>query len=833
MEDLDTYRNSVIDILTEVHHKYTLPLEQRGNYLLTPENTTKYSSTVREGVCESLAVLSVYGSEYGINFLDVPLFVDGIVNEIFQKDINVWRTLGNNLMLLSEASPAIFLNNLERIIKDLSVEGFFEETPGFFNGGNDLAPLLWCLDIVAWMPDNLMRAASALCELMVIGPEKYPTSNTPISSLKNIFRFWYPQTNTNVEERKSVLNALIKKFPDIMYDLLVSLSNVGRDTAFQGPRPKWRLFSELREIDVSYQEMHYMLTFSIEKIIDLSKGDIQRILSLIGLMKDMNWNTIERILDAIPGFYDYDDESKKKVYNKFRKFIGNHRSHPTASWALPEAILGTMEKVALQFQPADILIRDSYLFEEHYPEFIEGRQGSDFKKHGEEIAARRLAYAENVISSLGINGILDSADHTEYPDIYGHVLGFSEKLTEEEKSTLYWLIDCPNEKRKAVASKFIAIRGFRDGLEEQIKILRQMMESGLSVHARVSFLNSLQENLALWKAIECLQQQEVEKLYWESRRGTVYTSDKIELMYALEKLNRYAMPLTLINTLSGGLYDSYNNEITSEEILSILEGLSLSKIEESAHFDVTNFSAIFNFLYAKNDYDLERGAQVETKFLFVFSTSGIYSPKPQNLFKIMAKKPFEYFEIIRLSYLPDDKELKDEEIKKIKDNSNHIELSKTCWNLLESFNIIPSMEDGKINYEELKSWITKVRDLGKTHFRARVTDEHIGQLLAKYPINMGEMIAFPEEIYDLLEELDSEWIRPSFRRQISNNLGMTTRAAFEGGTIERFRANYFNMLLEQTKFSHPYVSLIFKELRDKYLSEASWEDDNATLRSLS
>src|SRR5690606_33856898 len=99
-------------------------------------------------------------------------------------DVVVWRSLSRNLMLLAEASPNIFLNNLERIIKDKSITAFFELEQGFLDSSNDLAPLLWCLDIIAWFPEHLMRGSNALCEIISISPESFPTSNTPLNNLK-------------------------------------------------------------------------------------------------------------------------------------------------------------------------------------------------------------------------------------------------------------------------------------------------------------------------------------------------------------------------------------------------------------------------------------------------------------------------------------------------------------------------------------------------------------------------------------------------------------------------------------------------------------------------
>src|SRR5690606_569296 len=205
---------------------------------------------------------------------------------------------------------------------------------GFMSSSNDLAPVLWCLDVIGWFPEHLMRVSNILCEIIAISPENFPTTNTPLSSLKSIYRAWYPQTNTNAEDRKKILELLIKKYPNTLYNLLFQLVDSRFDTAFHTPRPKWRLFSELREIQVTQREVYYMKGFCIDNIIEMSKGDTKRILSLIDLLDNMDWDRINTALSLIEGnAVNLNNEDKKEIYHHFRKFIGNHRSYPTAHWS--------------------------------------------------------------------------------------------------------------------------------------------------------------------------------------------------------------------------------------------------------------------------------------------------------------------------------------------------------------------------------------------------------------------------------------------------------------------------------------------------------------------
>lgn len=831
-QDLTNFQSVCLEILSEVLYKYTQPLENRGILYRTSENRTKYSSKLREGICESLVVISVFGEKYELNSIsNISSHIDNIVQKILEMDVVVWRSLSSNLMLLAEASPNIFLNNFERIIKDRSVIAFFELEQGFLHSSNDLAPLLWCLDIIAWFPEYLMRVSTALCEIISISPESFPSSNTPLSSLKSIYRAWYPQTNTNVEDRKKILEILIKKYPDTLYGLLYSLVGNNQDVAFHTPRPKWRLFSELREIRVTQREVYYMCGFCIDNIIGMSKNNINRILSLIDLLDDIEWDRMDTALNIIETNVNFEEKNKKKIYHKFRKFIGRHRSYPTAHWSLPTDILDKIEQIALKFKPEDDILNESYLFEEHHPEFIEGRQESDFRKHDEEILSRRLGFVEAVLDNYGIDKIFELTSKIEHPYLYGNVLGLSDKVSQENKLAIYKLIESEDKSLLILVGAFIRISENRIDLQTQTDILNDLIQSGLSTRGIVNFLDSLRDRIDLWKFISDLRNEEVEKLYWRAQQGFLYTESKEELFYALERLHQYNKPLTLLNTLGWGTY-IHKDSLTSDEILSVLEKVSLADLDDSSHFDHHHFRNLLDFLYSKNDYDIERAAKIEMKFIFVF-TGGSYNPKPQNLYKLMSQKSDEYFGILSQVYLPNEDELREAEIQKVKDNPSYQEILKAGWEILDAFSLIPSLqEDGSLDSEILKKWVNEVRELAENNHRVKITDDCIGKLLAKYPINMKENKGFPVEIYDIIEEIGTDEIKVAFQIQISNNLGFTSRGAFEGGNIERFRANFFNSLFEETKITHPNVSYVFKSLRDKYVSQAKWEDENALLRSL-
>jgi hypothetical protein len=328
-----------------------------------------------------------------------------------------------------------------------------------------------------------------------------------------------------------------------------------------------------------------------------------------------------------------------------------------------------------------------------------------------------------------------------------------------------------------------------------------------------------------------VQNNEIESLYWKSQQSCLYLDNKNELLFSLDKLHQFKKSIVFLNTLGTNINQNSEIKISSDELLNLLEKSELIDFDDSSQFDSHSFENILEFLYSQNDYDEERGAKIEMKFHFIFKS--YHSPKPQNLFKIMSKTPSEYMAVICQIYLPDDEKLREEELEKRSQNENTQFIFEFNYQLIDNFDYIPSLKlDGTLNSVELNNWIKEVRTLAKDNHRERITDSSIGKLLAKYPIKISNNKGYPIEIYDIIEEINSDSIKSAFKMQISNNLGFTSRGAFEGGNIERTRAKFFNTLFEDTKIIHPNVSLIFKNLRDRYLRDGNWEDENALLRSL-
>ena len=196
----------------------------------------------------------------------------------------------------------------------------------------------------------------------------------------------------------------------------------------------------------------------------------------------------------------------------------------------------------------------------------------------------------------------------------------------------------------------------------------------------------------------------------------------------------------------------------------------------------------------------------------------------------MANSPDFFIEVLKWIYIPTDKALLEKEREGIADEVIQ-NRAKQAYHLLNSWKKIPGMkEDNSIDQTELKNWVTKTRILAETVSRLEVADAEIGKVLAQYPENIP---LWPQEkIFQIIEEINTESIKRNYSSALFNKRSFSSRAAFEGGNIEREKAAYFEKLENDYKNRFPNVAEIFKNLKQGYLFDAQRMDEDAERNKL-
>ncbi len=824
-EDLNKFYEIAVEVLSETNPKYDLNPEKR--YMAAFYNAVpKYSSYLKKGICESLIVLAVLSKNYDLSpAINPEDYVNKIVDHILSlTDENLLRSHANNLTLLAEAAPEVFLNKLENHINKDGASTFFEEEANILHRSNDLPYLLWALEAIAWMPQFLTKVVRLLAKLIDLAPKELPTLNTPYNTLVSIFRIWYPQTNANADERVQVLSILKKENPDIAFRLLNSLIYSHHDHASMNQKMRWRLFSDTREVSVTTQEVQYMHDTAIDSMIELTSS-FDKVRILIEKLPDMNWTKIDQVLKCISSCSSESEENKALIYHSFRKIIGRHRTYSDTNWALPASLLLKMEETANTFKPVDTILANSYLFEDHHPISISGVRKEikdDFRKREEELDGERKKLVSQILKEYSIERIIKLAKGVDNPYFYAHALAGIE-VEEKQEFKVFELLKSNDEKEIWFIKAYISTKERDKGRSFVQKVFSQILSNDQFGNPEAAkFLLSLVADAELFEYLDSLKNEEIERAYWLNQNNWM-ANDSKTLMYAAKKFSEFKRPISALNAM--GKADK-KDPLPIKFIVELLDGLDLSKSNEpdTVRADHYHIRKLFEDLHDRQGVDEDKMAEMEFKFLFVFDRLG-HGVQPRFLYLAISKNPEVYMELIKSCYKSENEKIEENKQNSTKEHQRLV--FENAYSILSNFNLIPGLQkDGSIIKNDLERWIETLRELATKSNRLSITDEKIGELLARYP-NGNKPLFFPEIIYDIIERLNTEGLKLGFRIQVFNRQGATTRLPDTGGSIERVRAELFNGLAEETKISHPNVSEIFKGIATRYERDAKQEDIEA------
>jgi len=825
------FQEIALEILAEHDQKFDLKPEQRTSFLL-PQKPSKYSNSLKQGIAETLVIIALFAKKYGASssFNNVS-FVNEIVAQLLSNaDKKLMRSLRNNLPLLAEAAPEIFLEQIDKIIEDKRINAFFEVEEGFLYASNDLHYLLWSLEKIAWMPEHVTQVVLILAKLDTIGPSEYPTSDKPFNSLASIFKVWYPQTNATLNQRIQVLQALQKAYPDVAFKLYNTSVKNRSDYAWPTQKMRWRLFQQTRSIRIPRSKILGMLDFMIDQMMTLTSNNASKAVILIGKLSDINpykWNDL---LIHVQNIEVKSESDRSIIYHAFRELIGRHRKFSSAKWALPETTLEEAEKVAQKFIPKDMVLLHNYLFDDTHPELMEGIDRDLGHKELQKLyGEKRQNYLYNILQTNGLGKIIELGLKSKNTFLYGETLG-KIGLNESQEKTLFELLASDKDNERLLVGYYILERDLKIGRKATLDQFEEMLASKEYIpQALGNYLLSLWDDLELWKYIESLNNPDIENHYWFNHKAWI-TANAEAMQYAIHKFLNLGRSITVLNVLR----NISRAKLPVEFILDTMEQINLAEVQEPSAIRIDPYSIthVFEDLYQQDGLDTYRMAMLESKYLFAFDKTG-QGLLPKFLFDAVAVYPNLFVDLIKTVYKPTtDEQIKLEQQVAKKTTEEAKQLAwRNAYFVLDNFNRIPGMDEEKnINYTVLSHWVEEVRRIANEIARIDVTEDHIGVLFAKYP--KQEETWFPDEVCDVLEQYNSTWMKAGFSRQIFNGQGATWRSANAGGDIEREKADFFNSLFEYRKITHPNVAKIFKKLAQGYQQDGDDQDLNALGRNL-
>lgn len=792
-----------------------------SKYLTKPKTFSDWS---REGLVQSLILLSRFGKSFNIPQLSEPQFwVDSIIRDLLHDAKGAfWISLNRELPLISEASPQSFLDAVNNSLSHEfpEVMDMFKEEQGLISPISHHTGLLWALEGLAWLPEYLRDASLILLKLSRLDPGG-KLSNRPINSISEIFKPWHYQTLASYDERMSVLRSIVEDEKSVGWKLLVGMLPGHRDIAHSTNKMRWRIFDKNTNLIHTIEETLRTYNSIVDMLIQFFDNNEEKFVQLINSSLNLPTDERRKLLDWASKVCFNVEQKEFKVWESIRHILSHQRSYPDGERALPEDELQLLENLYSNTKPLDVVNQNIWLFNDHWPRFPEG---SEYRRsHGvnklddeqEIINEARVNAIKKIVEELGLEKTIDLRKRVKQPMALGDAL--AKVIFNQDQIIL--VCKCLTDKERYVS--FIHSFFFRKFFIESFDWIKNLFEvlkkNGYDNDVLVNVLLPIPQSKQLWEFIAI--DENLESEYWSKMDPHFYPISVEEKVYGVQMLTKYRRFFSAIDSSA-----HFAEEMPSAILTDILTKAARGSNNDLDRINSSDIREIFESIEKREDIDKSTLIALEWIYLPFLDSFGRRSPK--LLEEELTNNPIFFVDILKWIYPPkDNEELMNKEIEGISKEMIQ-NRARQASQLLYSWKKVPGMkEDYTIQEAELNKWITSVRTLAEAQNRLDVADIHIGQILARYPESAPE---WPQEkIFKIIEETNSEVINRHYKSELYNKRGFTSRDPLEGGTIERTNANYFSNLADDYRNKFPNVAEIFRRLSEGYLFDAKKMDEEA------
>ncbi|NUU61115.1 hypothetical protein [Paenibacillus agri] len=818
------------DVLSEIDPRFEASPEDTWIAAIEGEKL-QFSEELRLGLSEMINFLAVFGDTdcRNIGVTTVQDKMAYLVRQLLidDKSSTRWYSLREVLTFLAEAAPITFLEAIEVDLRngDPAIKSLFREN---FMIGASQANLLWALEIVSWNLECFSRTVRLLAKLDVLDPGgKY--NNRPISSLREIFLGWLPQTTASLDIRLQVIDMLIRLEPITAWKLLLLLLPNPGEISSSIARPKKRQWDAgwLKRATIADRERH------VEEI-------TKRILANANIDNNLRWKQVIEVLPKLPPLciemtvseleklkpIDFISDALLEISDKLREMISRHRKFTEALWALPETILARLQTVYERFASNDIVSINMYLFNEYYPLLINSEPMKDYEKSRQKIEEFRIQALEQIWASEGWVGIERLLTEASLPSIVGSVLAKTIYSDVVEDQVLE-LLSTSDDKFGKFAYSFSAHKSYV--IEGWVGKIQLNKKESWDIEKWTAFSLTLEFGAEVFALLDELGEA-ISNRYWNLISN--FHLDEKDFEYGewiIRKLIECNRPLAALDAIHRFMRTIGTKiTISSELIAEALELTATDKgtAENTAYFNQISYEIAQLFVNLQNSGDLQEGrmAKLEWMYMPLFEHREI---RPQTLIKAALNEPGAFVQLMRMLYRSEP-EIEDEN--EGLSSETVTQMAKSAYMLLNMITTVPGQKDNEIDSVMLRDWGEQVRRLANIYNRSAVVDSRIGGVLVHSPIG-SDGIWPHESVRDLFEYFESDVIERGFIIGQFNQRGFTSRSIGEGGQQERELAANYEGQAAALQFVWPRTAAVLRQISQGYVRDAAWEDVEAELRN--
>jgi hypothetical protein len=820
--DLNRFIIAAENVLSEYDPVLELPEKDRWAAALYGKKRD-HSSALREGICETLVILSVHGNNLFQNRLgiDVESQVKVLIHRILTP-LTLEKLLSNNhnLPSFAEAAPDKFIKIIEEDLKsnDPVILGVMKPVDkGSFWASPSRTGLLWALECLAWKPQNLSRVSAILAQLSI---QKIDDNwaNKPESSLQAIFRSWMPQTAASVEQRIKVLEILIRHFPSVAWRICIEQVKIGSKIGYYSYKPRWRSDASGAGQVATRQDEYNFNRKVLDLLIAWPTHDEKTLGELVESLQDIPEENQLKVWDLINEWsQEASEEAKATLRESIRLFAFTQRGHRR------NLGLTTRDRAREAYdslKPHDPIIRHGWLFTNQWvQESADEINGEDFdyQKREERIDRLRCEAMYEIWTEYGFDGVMKLLASSDAAGTIGCYVESCINVVTQKADFIRRCLSLEGDLRNKTEW---CLQGFLGKIKDNIrtKVLQTTAEVLPAEDCKRLFICApFQEST--WRLMDDYS-DDIHTGYWKDVLPTLGRYTSIELTELVDCLLEARRPRAAFYAVQMDF-----KGVETSRLKRLLLDIATVNAEPIDHFKLDSYhlSEALDSLDGRVGVTSEEMAQLEFLFIDALDYSEHGFPNLENQ---IVQSPALFVQMVALVYKRSD-EGEDPLEWKIENPEQRVAVASAIYRLLGQFRKIPGMdENGMIDDKTLIAWLLEVRRLFREYARSNIGDQCLGQLLAKAP--MRENGLWPcEAVCEAMEEIASEKIGEGFHIGVYNSCGVQWRG--EGGNQERELAAKYRSWATRLHFDYPFVGGVLEDIADTYDREAAREDSETKI----
>ena len=818
---LAQFKDIAIKVLGQVSPEFVLSVGERH---LAPiqGKVLPHSDTLRQGISKTLAMMGVNPERMQFTASAGSVPYQAVSDSLAEgKGWQIWATLNHELVILAEADPDALLSALERDLwtdpsplKDLFLQ---EGRPPFL--GAPHTGLLWALERLAWSADHFSRVAAILAGLSELDPGGNLT-NRPSESLRGMFLPWKRFSETSDDTRLETLQALLSRYPQAGWQLIVSVHPSGDSMVMERQPPTWRPWGQDASLTPTNQEC-WDFADAVEKLlVTFVHDNVARWPDLVEIVSDLSpevrRDALDSLLRQIEGIKD--QPLGLDIWNKVRFQLHRHRLHPDADWAMTAEEVSTLSRLYEELIPSDAISANIWLFG-GWPELPnptgQEKGNQDSTDTREQLNAAQQEAVRAVYESGGTDSVVQLVEAAANPSDVGVAVALT-MGTDLAISLAAPHIGSTSEKLRQFAHGIASVLFRTANWEPLERILEQVRVAGGHPDPIAAVYLCRSANLETWSRL-ALEAQEIQDAYWRQLPAfQLPRQHPEEMAIGVHRFLSAHRSTELLGIL-------WLDEVDVELIVPVLEQLPLDMargIQEGRRPNVEGY--VIAKLLKKLD-DAPAIADGVIARLEMPLIPALERHRPNLVFhREVLNEPSLFADLISWGF-----QRSDEQTEEVVDEQVMRNRATFGYQILSRLRGLPGqMANGDVDPERLETWVNEVRRLCKERGREAIGDEKIGKVLANSPV--GADGTWPcEPVRDILDSLRSPHIGNGFIIGKFNLRGVTSRAPLDGGRKERSLAEEYRLYASIISSKWSFTAQLLRKTADGYDRDAHWFDERS------